>query len=219
MKTLARFFSVVFHPLFVLTYMVLVLLWTNPYSFGWKDLTEASTLLIIIFMTSVTLPAIAILMMKMLGWIDSFDMATQHERIGPYIVAGIMYLSLYLHVSQGEAFPVSLRVAVLGSLIGLWTCFFLNNFSKVSIHATAMGGLVAMVGLTVMTFGYPDAQISLFGGIQLSIPTLSLLFGTVIIAGAVCTSRLILKAHERRDVYMGVSIGVCSILIAFFILA
>src|SRR6187200_2037604 len=124
MRAVAQFFSFLFHPLFILTYMSLVLLWTNPFSFGWRHVSEANTLLIIIVMTTITLPLIAIVMMKMLGWIDSFYLLTQHERIGPYIVAGIMYLSLYLHLTRAESFPVSIRVAVLGTLLGLWTCFF-----------------------------------------------------------------------------------------------
>ena len=93
MRAAAHFFSIVFHPLFIVTYMSLVLLWTNPFAFGWRHVAEADTLLIIIVMTTVTLPAIAVLMMKMLGWVSTFSLEDQHERIGPYIVAGIMYLS------------------------------------------------------------------------------------------------------------------------------
>ena len=99
--------------------MVLVLLWTNPFSFGFRHVAEADTLLLIVVMTTITLPAIAVIMMKMLGWIPTFSMETRHERIGPYIVAGILYLTLYLHVSKAE-FPTSLRVATLGVLIVLW---------------------------------------------------------------------------------------------------
>jgi hypothetical protein len=218
MKAAAHFFSILFHPLFILTYMALVLLWTNPFSFGWRHVAEANTLLIIIVMTSITLPAIAVLMMKMLGWVQSFRMETQHERIGPYIVAGIMYLSLYLHLTKAESFPVSLRIAVLGSLIALWACFFINNFTKVSVHAAGMGGLVAIVALTKLTFGYSQAQIGLIGGANLVLPMDSILYGTILMAGLVCTSRLILKAHVIKDVYSGFLIGLGSIVTAYFIL-
>jgi len=218
MKAVANFFSIVFHPLLIVTYMSLVLLWTNPFSFGWRHVSEANTLLIIIVMTTITLPLIAIVMMKMLGWIDSFYLLTQHERIGPYIVAGIMYLSLYLHLTRAESFPISIRVAVLGTLLGLWTCFFINNFTKISVHAAGVGGLVMLVALTKQIFGYNDAQIGLVGGVNLVMPIDGLLYGTIIIAGAVCTSRLILKAHEIKDVYAGFFVGMASILVAYFIL-
>jgi hypothetical protein len=218
MRIVAHFFSIVFHPLFIVTYMSLVLLWTNPFAFGWRHVAEAGTLLIIIVMTTVTLPAIAVLMMKMLGWVSSFSLEDQHERIGPYIVGGIMYLSLYLHLTRAETFPVSLRVAVLGTLMGLWACFFINNFTKVSVHAAGMGGLVAMVALTKLFFGYNQAHIGLIGGANLVIPIDTLLYGSILMAGAVCTSRLILKAHVIKEVYFGFIVGLVSIVSAYFIL-
>lgn len=219
MRAAAQFFSIVFHPLFIVTYMSLILLWTNPFAFGWRHVAEAGTLMIIIIMTTVTLPAIAVLMMKMLGWVSSFSLEDQHERIGPYIVGGIMYLSLYLHLTRAESFPVSLRIAVLGTLIGLWTCFFINNFTKISVHAAGMGGLVAMVALTKLTFGYDQAQIGLFGGANLVVPVDVLLYGSIFMAGVVSTSRLILKAHILREVYSGLVVGLVSITVAYFILS
>lgn len=218
MRAAAQVFSIVFHPLLILFYMSLVLLWTNPFSFGWRHVAEADTLLIIIGMTSITLPALAVVMMKALGWIDSYHLETKHERIGPFIVAGIMYLSLYLHITRAESFPVSLRVAVLGTLIALWICFFINNFRKISVHAAGMGGLVALVCLTKLFFGYDYAQIGLFGGINLVLPINALLYSSIVIAGIVCTSRLILKAHLLKEVYLGFLIGMGSIIASYLML-
>lgn len=218
MRGVAHFFSFVFHPLFILTYMVLVLLWTNPFSFGWRHVAEADTLLLIIVMTSITLPAISILLMKMLGWINDFRLETRHERIGPYIASGIMYLTLYLHISRAETFPLSLRVVTLGSLFALWGCFFINNFVKVSMHAAGVGGLVALVALTKITFGYSQAQIGIPGGVNVVLPLDYILYAVILIAGMVCTSRMILKAHDLKEVYLGFIIGLCSITFAYFLL-
>ena len=218
MKTAARIISFIFHPLFVLTYMTLVLLWTNPFSFGWRHVAEADTLLIIIVMTTVTLPLISVVMMKMLGWVQSFELETQSERIGPFLVAGVMYLSLYLHLTRAESFPVSLRVAVLGTLISLWSSFFINNFFKVSLHATAMGGFVAMVFLTRLVFGYSEAQIGLIAGVNLVLPVNALVYASLFIAGIVCSSMLIVKAHERKEIYTGFVLGFLCIMIAWIIL-
>ncbi len=217
MKAIANFFSIVFHPLLILTYMTLVLLWTNPFSFGYRHVAEADTLLIIVVMTTITLPAIAVLMLKMLGWIDTFRMETRQERIGPYIVAGILYLTLYLHVSKAD-FPTSIRVATLGVLIGLWACFLINNFMKVSAHAAGMGGLVVLVALTKLKFGYDEAQIGFPGGVNLILSIDYLLYGVIILAGVVCTSRLLLKAHESKEVYLGLIMGIMGMVISYLIL-
>jgi hypothetical protein len=218
MKSVARVVSFVFHPLFVLTYMTLVLLWTNPFSFGWRHIAEADTLLIILIMTTITLPLLAVVMMKMLGWVKSFEMETQAERIGPFLVAGVMYLSLYLHVTKAETFPVSLRVAVLSSLISLWACFFINSFIKVSLHAAGMGGLVAIVLLTKWIFGYNVAQVGLPGGSNLVIPMNVIVYATILMAGIVCTARLMVRAHERKDIYIGFILGFLSVMVSCMIL-
>ncbi len=218
MKTAANLLSIFFHPLLIVTYMSLVLLWTNPFSFGLRHVTEGDTILIIIVMTTVTLPAIAVLMMKMLGWITTFRMEDSKERIGPYIVSGIMYLTLYLHVTKAESFPVSLRVAVLGSMLALWICFFINNFLKISAHAAGMGGLVALVALTKMKFGYDHAQIGIPGHVNLVLPLDYLLYGAIFLAGLVCTSRLILQTHSLKEIYLGFLVGFGSLMMAYFIL-
>lgn len=218
MRSAAKIISFIFHPLFVLTYMTLVLLWTNPFSFGWRHVAEADTLLIIIVMTTVTLPLIAVIMMKSLGWIRSFDMETQHERIGPFLVAGVMYLSLYLHLTRAGTFPLSLRVAVLGTLISLWACFLINSFMKVSIHATAMGGLVALVVLTRFVFGYQEAQIGLFAGVNLVMPVNAILYTTIFIAGVVCSARLLVRAHEQKEIYTGFLLGFACLMVSWMIL-
>jgi hypothetical protein len=202
----------------MVTYMSLLLLWTNPFAFGWRHVSESGALMIIIVMTTVTLPGIAVLMMKMLGWVSSFSLEDQKERIGPYIAAGIMYLSLYLHLSRAESFPVSLRIAVLGTLIGLWGCFFINNFTKVSVHAAGMGGLVAMMVLIKVVFGYDLAQIGLVGGYTLTLPVTTLLYTSIVLAGMVSTSRLVLKAHVLKEVYLGLLVGLISIGGAYFFL-
>lgn len=217
MKAIANFLSILFHPLLILTYMTFVLLWTNPFSFGYRHVAEADILLIIVIMTTITLPAIGVFMMKMLGWIQSYKMETRHERIGPYIMSGILYLSLYLHVSKAD-FPTSIRVAVLGVLIGLWACFLINNFMKVSAHAAGMGGLVVMVVLTKLKFGYEDAQIGLPGGINFILSIDYILYGVILIAGLVCTARLFLNSHSTKEVYLGLIIGIAGMLIAYFIL-
>lgn len=214
-RVAAQVFSILFHPLFMLLYMVLVLLWSNPFSFGYRHIVEADTLLIILSMTTIVLPALAIFMMKMLGWVQSFELPTRQERIAPYIVCGILYLSLYLHVSKAGSFPPSIRVAILGTLVGLWLCFFINNFIKVSVHASGVGGLVAMVALTGMKYGAEAAQIGLFLGENLVLPLKLILYICIIIAGLTCTSRIILHAHTPREVYIGFCVGVSSITIAY----
>jgi len=81
-----------------------------------------------------------------------------------------------------------------------------------------MGGLVAITVLTKWVFGYEYAEIGLPGGTNLLVPVNILLYTTILIAGLVCTSRLIVRAHERKDIYTGFILGFMSIMISWFIL-
>ena len=86
------------------------------------------------------------------------------------------------------------------------------------MHAAGMGGLLSMVVLIKMAFGYQLAIIEWFGGYQLSVPIDVILYMTIICTGMVCTSRLILKAHQAKEVYLGLVVGIVSITAAYLIL-
>ena len=101
---------------------------------------------------------------------------------------------------------------------GAAAVFFINNFIKISLHAAGVGGLVALVALTKITFGYSQAQIGIPGGVNVVLPLDYILYAVILIAGFVCTSRMILKAHNLKEVYMGFIVGFASILISYYIL-
>jgi len=100
----------------------------------------------------------------------------------------------------------------------LFMAFFFNLFTKISMHALGMGGLLGMTILTMLLFSYNTFTIDLgsFGLLEMS--TSALLMIVILLAGIVCTSRLILKAHSLQDLYSGFIIGLACQFIAFQIL-
>ena len=92
----------------------------NPYMFGYREIGEADTLILMVFLTSVLIPLIAILVMKGIGWVHTLQMSDRHERIGPYLVTSVLYLSLYLHLLKTRAFPPFILIITLGSVISLF---------------------------------------------------------------------------------------------------
>ncbi len=218
LRFIAYFFSIVFHPLLMLTYMLLLLLLINPYLFGVHQLGANTHLILLIFLSSFVIPAFAVGMMKALDMIDSLEMKTKTERIGPYIVTGILYLWLFQNMLYNPDIPGAYKIFVLGATIGLFMAFFFNLFTKISMHALGMGGLLGMTILTMLLFSYNTFTIDLgsFGLLEMS--TSALLMIVILLAGIVCTSRLILKAHSLQDLYSGFIIGLACQFIAFQIL-
>lgn len=215
MKFGARILSYLFHPLFILTYILVLMLICNPYAFGMSSIKDGDDLILIIFLSSVLIPFVAVIMTYFLGWIESFEHMSRQERIAPLIVTIVMYVSLYYYISKSNVFPLFFQTSTLGMVIGLFIAFFLNNFTKISLHAVGMGGLVSVTILMMLHFAYQVVEINLpfFG--ELVISKYTILYLILILAGLVCTARLILKAHRLPDIYGGFLVGFFAQLIAF----
>ncbi len=213
LRYLAYFFSILFHPLLVLTYMLILLLLVNPYIFGVNSIGSSTPLILLIFLSTFFIPAVAVSMMKLLGLISSFEMQDRHERIGPYIITGILYLWIFRNVLENPNIPYPYKVFVLGATLGLFLAFFINLFSKISMHAVGMGGLVGMLILTVSFYSYTSFVIPL-GKYSFEMNTYLLLMLAIIFSGIVGTSRLLLGAHEKNDLYGGFLVGIATQFIA-----
>ncbi len=218
LRLVAHFFSFVCHPLLMITYMLVILLMVNPYLFGVNKLADSNVLILLVFLSTFLIPAFSVLMMKFLGLINSLDMKDRQERIGPYIATGIFYLWMFRNLLDNPDIPTAFKIFVLGANIALFVAFFINLFSKISIHAVGMGGLVAMTLITMLLFSYGQFMLDLhFLGIwQVSISALLMLI--ILLAGAVGTSRLILKAHNLQNLYSGFLVGFAAQFIALLIL-
>jgi|AntRauTorckE5430_2_1112549.scaffolds.fasta_scaffold09909_2 hypothetical protein len=216
LKPLAQVVSVLFHPLLIVTYMLVLLLLINPYLFGVYSISdEFSKLLILqVFLSTFFIPGFAVAMLRFTGLVNSLEMKTQKERIGPYVITGMFYIWMFRNFLGNAQVPTAFSAFLLGASIGLFIAFFINIFSKISAHAVGMGGLLGMVVITLLLFSHDTFLIGLgqLGTFEVSMYWVLML--TVLIAGLVGTSRLILQAHEPTDLYGGYLVGFVSQFIA-----
>lgn len=213
----AHFFTVVGLPVFVLTYILLLMISISPFAFGANSLLDKRAMLLIIgvFVSSALIPAIGMILMKSLGFVKTWQMDDKMDRTGPYIMSGVFYLWLFKNLISGGQTPILFTAFVLGATISLFLCFFLNIFTKVSAHAAGMGGMVTM--LIMLPFHWNMAgDMAPFFGFTVSWPVLIAI--GVLLAGAVGTARLVLKAHTPADLYRGYLVGIFSVLLAVFYL-
>jgi hypothetical protein len=213
-----KFISFVFHPLFVLTYMLVLLTLLNPYLFSVKTLSENYKLILAIFLSTFFLPAFAIGLLKPLGFITSLEMPTNKERIGPLIITSIFYFWIFITIKNNNDIPPAFKVCVLGSSIALAIGFLINVFQKISLHAIGMGGLLAMVMISMWLFSYGYFDINPYQDVLLQISIETILFAIIIISGLVCTGRLYLKSHTIYEIVGGFFIGFITQFIALKIL-
>jgi hypothetical protein len=201
LRLIAQFISVLFHPLFILGYAYLLLAFFNPFLFG-----EANTARIFvvgskfgkglwfmnILLFSCIIPLFGVFLMRMLGMVQSIALHTQDERKIPYVMTGIFYLAMVAQNSSNTSLPLEIKIFALGATIALFMAFFINLFSKISIHSVGMGGFLAMI-IIIVGKGY-------YGGEYL------LIFG-ILSCGLVGTARLIVGAHQSSDIFGGYIVG------------
>jgi hypothetical protein len=201
-RALAHIFSYVFHPLFIPAYVTAFLVFIDPYSFAGVNYKYKLFRLISVFFNTALIPGFAVFLMWRLKLIQSMQLRTQKERIIPYAAAMIFYFwAWYVFHNQSDN-PQAFLNFLLGSFLAVCAAWFLNIINKVSMHGIGVGGL-AMFFL-LQSFSEQDVT-----GAYFSI--------SIIIAGVVCTSRLIVSDHSQREVYFGFFAGVFCQLLAMWL--
>jgi hypothetical protein len=206
-KTIATVVSGVFHPLLFPTYGAFMLIAANPHIFGLLGSKASLLWLMVVFILTFLFPTIWLLMMKKLDLVQSLKLETATERIIPYIATCSFYLWAFMMFKPGHTntlFSSSLiSLMLLGAAISGFVGFFANIFTKISIHTIGAGSMLGLV-LAILRFSYYDLRI--------------LFVIIIIMAGLIGTSRLILKAHDTKQVYLGYLAGFTGQFLAFSII-
>jgi hypothetical protein len=212
----SKLVSFIMHPLFIISYVLFFLMQVNPYIFGYSGPKSQGLIVISIVTISFMFPMISILLMKALGLIQTIEMKDKKERIGPLIVTGLFYMWLYVNVRNNSNIPDALSFFILGSTISVFMALMINSFTKISLHTIAMGGLTAGIMFIIFNWTYGTIDIPFpWLNFQLRISDRLVAMIVVILAGAVGSSRLYLKAHKEDEIYGGYLVGVLSQIIAF----
>lgn len=200
-QKISRVISIIFHPIFLVLYVYLILANINPFFFGktsfeavMSDKHDFGVFMLLGFLL-VLLPLLGMTMMRGLNMISDFRLEQRQERIAPYIVVGISYLVGYMHLSSYTGAPIVVKLFVLGAALGIAMAFFINLFAKISIHTVGMGGLVAFTLLALLNTN------------NLNDNDVWVLPVVVAVAGIVGTARRLLGAHQSQELYLGYFVG------------
>lgn len=195
-RTLAKLISIVFNPLIVPTYTLIILFQLDVYftliipdSSKWK-------LILLVFSLTFLLPMLITLMFMKKRIVKSLEMETREERIFPFIITAIFY---YLTYYLLKSLPIAsiFYYFMLGATLLILISLIINFFWKVSVHLTALGGM----------FG-------IFLGVSISflVDYPLILFGIILISGLTAYARLKLRLHTQAQVYTGFLIGAAIML-------
>jgi len=195
----AKMVSFLFHPVFVPVYIVVFLLYVHPYLFAGFSEWDKSLVLIQAFVMFTFFPFVTVLLLKALKFINTIYLHTQKDRIIPFVACGIWYFWIWYVWHNLPDYPREAIVLALAIFIASSIGLIANIYMKVSMHTISIGVMVSFI--LQLAFNQ-----SINFGIYISF--------AVLIAGLVCTARLIVSDHTPREVYSGLMIGIFSQLIA-----
>lgn len=218
MKILAKTISYLFHPLFITVYSLAVLYFLHPFIFDNKDEKSKIIFFSYTILSTLIIPVLAIILMKNLNMIDTFKMEKKTERIGPLIVISILYLWLFINFKNSTELPLDFAAMMLGASFAVMSAFFINNFIKISLHSLGMGSVISLLLILKYKLEYSGLSFktSAVSSVELSMDFLMIM--AIILAGIVGTSRLSLKAHTVKELYLGYIVGFITQFLAFNII-
>lgn len=182
-----------------------------PEYFATPDPRQKTFIFLSFFSLSVLFPLLGIALMRMQGLVKSVGLKTKKERIGPMILIAIFYLWLYVNIRNNPLVPPVISFFVLGSVMALFMGLFINSFSKISLHCAGAGGFVTGILFLYSRFVYQTFDILLpFSSWVFRISNDLVLIISLVIAGLIGTSRLMLGAHKNDEIYGGYLVGIIS---------
>lgn len=199
MRLFANIVSILFHPLLMITYgMIMALLYTYLaiYPMNMKLIMLGGA-----FVCTAVIPGVFILLLRFSGSVSDLELTDRRERVLPFLVM-IFSLLVFVFFIRRMQVPFWLIALLIGTAFSLLVSMCVNFYWKISIHGVGIGGLIgAVMGI---------ARVHMINPFYLFI---FLIFA----AGLVATSRIILNKHTPMQVYGGICLGfICTFVASLF---
>lgn len=198
---LANFISIVFHPLLMPLYG-LVIIFMAPTLLGYMPGELKKVLFMVVLINNVFIPLILFPLFRSRNIISTYSIEAREERAVPLIMMSVLY-SVTSFIIFRHQIPVFLKSFVFGSTFLVILATLINFWRKISIHAMAAGALNAVVLLL---------------SVKLVSPLVWYLVGAILTAGLVMSARLHLDSHNPAQVWSGFFTGFAGLSVIILLL-
>ncbi|MCH5234649.1 MAG: phosphatase PAP2 family protein [Muribaculaceae bacterium] len=148
-------------------------------------------------------PMLLIFLLKLMGVVQDVGLNGQKERLIPYIITALCYgASAWFVASRGA--PVWVAMFFCGGVVASVINLFINLKWKISAHAAAIAGLVALL-------------IRLQRDVAVEPKLFLWLIITVGCAGLLGSARVWLNRHTVWQVLAGYAVGFCAVFFMMYI--
>ncbi len=186
-RYIAKTISVLFHPLLIPTYTMLIMFNLDVYFSMLIPDPAKWRLLILIFSLTFLLPSFITVILLKRKVIGSLEMKNRDERVFPILITALFFYLTYFLFKKLELAAV-FNYFALGATLLVIIALLINFFYKISIHMLALGGMFG--SLTGISFIF-----------LIDLPILLILI--IFISGITGYARLRLGHHKPSQVYTG----------------
>lgn len=192
---ISHFLSWILVPMFMPVYGIIFCFTLTILAFTGFGTRLAFTVITATF--NVVVPAIIIILLKKLGFIQDVGLNNRQERFIPYIVSIVCLIgtAIFMHFKGAPWFLVLFFLG--GAAAGIVEAV-INRWWKISVHAAGIAGVVALLlHLLHLQYTFPH--------------TLTWFMITVGAAGLLGAARIWLGRHTLWQVMAGYAVGFCAV--------
>jgi hypothetical protein len=198
--SLAKITSIVFHPLFMPLYGMLIV-FSAPTLFGYLPFPVKRLLFIVILINNVILPVSLMPFLKYRKIITSWSIGDRRERIIPLMITTLLYSSTSIIIHRFPV-PVFIKSFIIAAFFLSLAVTVITFWWKISIHSVGAGALIGLV--LILSF-------------RMYTPLVWYLVSTVVIGGMLLSSRLSLNMHSPQQVWGGFVTGLAGLFLIMFL--
>ncbi len=195
-----KFISTILHPIVMPTIGILIYFILNPTYLNQK---QKLSLLAVVFIATYIIPLLLLILLKSIGYIKSFEVHTIDERRVPiFFIMTLLFMlgKFFYEINNIRELSYLFFGVVFG--LGIIYLLFISKI-KASLHLLSIG---ATIGFFLLFQQIKNTY------------SLHVITFLIILSGILASSRLYLKAHNTKEIYLGFFIGVLCPFFAYFIL-
>ena len=200
-KAIAKSLSVCFHPIVYPLYGFLLLFFIDNQFVVQLGNQAKIYILGIVFINTLFFPLALTWVFKRRGIISSYRFDNRKERFYPLLSGLLFYVTTWYLINRLPLLPIYSYLLFLASVITL-VAIVINFFYKISLHSMGAAAFsMSILGISALF----NLQLTLLIGVSF------------LLTGLIASSRLILKLHNSKQVYLGLVVGFLSSLLSFLI--
>ena len=182
--------SVLMHPIFMPLLTLKLILFLSPISFVLMS-PYINFITNMVVLTTIILPVLIIIMLKLNNKVNSFEMKSIEERPLPLFFSGVSMLTGYIIIYPLISMFEIIKITFFCAILIIFVSSLISKYWKISLHMLGVGGLTGVVlGVHFLV----DSNISI-------------LIFLLILSGILGSARLCLRAHNNLQVYLGFCLG------------